>query len=48
LIEFSSFVDVFFDFLDFVEISIFESQVFSTFEAETDSQDLSITYIQNF
>ena len=33
------------DFLDdfFVEISIFESHVFSTFETEADSDDLSIT-----
>ena len=28
---------------DNVEISIFESQVFSTFEAQADSHDLSIT-----
>jgi hypothetical protein len=30
-------------FFFFEEISIFESQVFSTFEAEADSHDLSIT-----
>ena len=33
------------DFLDnfFEDISMFESQVFSTFEAQADSHDLSIT-----